>query len=61
MFMTFALAGAHLDHYLEHLKGREDARKSWSSTRFGPEVWAEAESAGLQMLAPTETYGRPAV
>jgi phytanoyl-CoA dioxygenase PhyH len=60
MFMTFALAGPHLDHYLEYLKGRDYMRDAWSSSRFGPEVWAEAEGAGLRMLAPVPTYGAPA-
>ena len=57
MFMTFALAGPQLDYYLEYLKGRDYMNGSWSSSRFGPEVWAEAESAGLRVLAPVDVYG----
>lgn len=59
MFMTFALAGSHLDYYLNYLKSRDYMNRSWSSSRFGPEVWTEAESAGLQVLAPVAVYGSP--
>ena len=61
MFIAYALPGPHLDHYLEYLKrDRPDMRESWASTPFEPEVWAQAERAGLRMLAPVESYdGRP--
>jgi hypothetical protein len=59
MFMTFALAGPHLDNYIAYLKTRDYMLESWSSSRFGPEVWAEAERAGLQMLRPLPAYGAP--
>ncbi len=59
MFMAFALAGAHLDHYLEYLKrDRPEMLESWSDTHFGPDEWAAAEDGGLRMLAPVEAYDR---
>jgi hypothetical protein len=60
MFMTFALVGPHLDHYLDYLRGRDYMCKAWSSSRFGPEVWAEAEKAGLRTLQPIPAYGASA-
>jgi hypothetical protein len=59
LFMTFALEGSHLDYYLRYLKSRDYALKTWSASRFGPEVWAEAESAGLHVFAPVPEYGAP--
>jgi hypothetical protein len=58
LFIAYGCLGAHLDHYLEHLRGREEMHESWSSTRFGPDVWAAAEDAGLRMLAPVAAYDR---
>jgi hypothetical protein len=58
MFMTFGLAGAHLDNYIEYLKSRDYMRASWSHSRFGPEVWEEAERAGLHVLQPVPDYGK---
>jgi len=59
MFMTFARAGAHLDHYIEYLKSRDYMHVAWASSRFGADVWEEAEQAGLKMLRPTPEYGAP--
>jgi hypothetical protein len=60
MFIAYALPGPHLDRYIEYLKGRPDMLESWANTRFEPEVWTEAERAGLRMQAPVESYdGRP--
>jgi hypothetical protein len=59
IFLTFALPGPHFDNYLEYMKSRDFAREAWSHSRFGPEVWAEAESAGWQMLRPIPAYGKP--
>jgi hypothetical protein len=60
MFMTFGLPGPHLDHYLAYLKTRDYMRESWISSRFGPDVWEQAERAGLDVLHPTPEYGTPA-
>jgi hypothetical protein len=60
MFMTFGLAGTHLDNYIAYLKTRDYMRESWTNSRFGPEVWAEAENAGLTVLHATPQYGTPA-
>jgi hypothetical protein len=59
IFMTFALAGDHLDNFLAYMKTRDYMLTAWSDSRFGAEVWAEAESAGLHMFAPVPTYGAP--
>jgi Phytanoyl-CoA dioxygenase (PhyH) len=60
MFMTFGLAGSHLDHYVAYLKTRDYMNKSWINSRFGEEVWEEAENAGLDVLHPTQEYGTSA-
>lgn len=60
MFMTFGLAGSHLDNYLAYLKTRDYMRDSWINSRFGREAWDEAENAGLTVLHPTPEYGTPA-
>jgi hypothetical protein len=59
MFMTFALSGPHLDNYIRYLKSRDYMCAAWSTSRFGPEVWAEAETAGLHVFAPVPAYGAP--
>jgi hypothetical protein len=59
LFMGFALPHSHLDHYLAYLKTRDYMRGAWSQSRFGPEVWEEAERAGLHMLRPIPAYGTP--
>jgi hypothetical protein len=61
LFMTFAAAGAHLDHYIEYLKRRDYMQEAWASSHFGPEALEEAESAGLRVIVPVPTYGGPAV
>jgi hypothetical protein len=60
MFMTFGLAGPHLDHYISYLETRDYMRISWRKSSFGEEIWEEAESAGLSVLHPTPEYGTPA-
>lgn len=57
MFMTFAMAGPHLDNYLAYLKTRDYMHQHWSDSQFGPEVWAEAKLAGLHVLQPVLEYG----
>ncbi len=57
LFMGFALSHSHLDNYLAYLKTRDYMQGSWSHSRFGPEVWEEAERAGLRMLRPIPAYG----
>jgi hypothetical protein len=57
LFMTFGLPGSHLDNLLAYYHTRDYMRDSWMNSRFGPEVWAEAESAGLNVLHPTPEYG----
>ncbi|HEY7829986.1 MAG TPA: phytanoyl-CoA dioxygenase family protein [Solirubrobacteraceae bacterium] len=59
LFMGFALPDRHLDNYLAYLKTRDYMRGSWSHSRFGPEVWEQAEKAGLRMLRPLPAYGTP--
>jgi hypothetical protein len=59
IFMTFALPGPQLDGFLDYLRSRDFAHDAWSRSRFGPEVWAEAEQAGLDMLRPAPVYGTP--
>jgi hypothetical protein len=59
LFMTFGLGGAHLDNLLGYYRTRDYMCDSWMNSRFGPEVWAEAESAGLHVLHPTAEYGTP--
>jgi hypothetical protein len=60
LFMTFGLPGAHLDNLLSYYRTRDYMRESWMNSRFGEEVWAEAEQAGLNVLHPTAEYGTPA-
>jgi hypothetical protein len=57
LFMTFARAGDQLDYYIDYLKSRDYMRQAWSVSRFGPEVWAQAQSAGLRVLRPVPEYG----
>jgi hypothetical protein len=57
LFMTFGGAGEQLDYYIDYLKQREDMKGSWACSRFGPEVWAQAEQAGLRVLQPVPEYG----
>jgi len=57
LFMTFAGAGAHLDHYIEYLKSRDYMQGAWAGSRFGPEVWEQAQQAGLRVLQPVPEYG----
>lgn len=57
LFMTFARAGAHLDHYLAYLKRRDYMQKAWASSHFGSDALEEAESAGLRVILPVSTYG----
>jgi hypothetical protein len=57
LFMTFARAGVHLDHYLAYLKSRDYMRSAWAGSRFGGEVWEQAERAGLEVLQPVPEYG----
>lgn len=59
MFMTFAAAGAHLDRYIAYLKSRDYMQAAWVASRFAPEVWEQAERAGLHMLRPVPAYGAP--
>jgi hypothetical protein len=57
IFMAFGLPGPHLDNYVRFLRIRYYMRKVWSQSRFGPEVWQEAEQAGLHVLRPNSVYG----
>lgn len=57
LFMTFACAGEQLDYYIDYLKSRDYMQEAWSASRFGPEVWAQAEAAGLRVLRPVPEYG----
>jgi Phytanoyl-CoA dioxygenase (PhyH) len=57
MFMGFAREDPHLEHYLAYLKTRDYMQGAWANSRFGSEVWSEAESAGLRMLRPVSAYG----
>jgi Phytanoyl-CoA dioxygenase (PhyH) len=59
LFMTFGLPSAHLDHFIAYGKTRDYMRDSWAGSRFGPEVWKEAEHAGLDVMRPVPTYGTP--
>jgi hypothetical protein len=60
MFMTFGLPSTHLDHYIAYCKTRGYMRETWNNSRFGPDVWNDAESAGLSVVHPTPEYGTPA-
>jgi hypothetical protein len=60
LFMTFACEGEQLDYYIDYLRGRDYMQEAWSHSRFGPEVWEQAEQAGLRLLAPVPAYGSPA-
>jgi Phytanoyl-CoA dioxygenase (PhyH) len=57
IFVSFGLPSVHLDNYIAFLKTRDYMRRSWSRSRFGPEVWAEAEGAGLQVQRGLPEYG----
>ncbi len=57
LFMGFALADPHLEHYLAYLRTRDYMLAAWEKSRFPPEAWAEAEAAGLRMLRPVPAYG----
>ncbi|HYM45629.1 MAG TPA: phytanoyl-CoA dioxygenase family protein [Solirubrobacteraceae bacterium] len=56
MFMTFALPGEHLDNYVAYLQTRDYMRAAWARARVAPEVWAQAESAGLNVLRSIPEY-----
>ncbi len=60
LFMAFGLPSSHLDNYVAYLRTRHYMQRSWSNSRFGSEVWDEAERAGLHMLRPIPAYGTPA-
>lgn len=57
MFMTFGLGGAHLEHYTEYLKTRDYMQASWAASGFEPDVWEQAQRAGLHVLRPVPAYG----
>jgi ectoine hydroxylase-related dioxygenase (phytanoyl-CoA dioxygenase family) len=57
MFPTFGLPGRDLDSYLDYQRGRDYMQDIWRASRFGPEVWAEAESAGLRLVRPVPEWG----
>lgn len=57
MFMSFGLRGPHLDYYIEYLKTRQQNRELWETSRFGPDVWKQADEAGLDVLGVTPEYG----
>jgi hypothetical protein len=57
MFMTFARPGDHLDHYIDYLKSRDYMQAAWAGSRFEPEVWEQAERAGLHVFRPVPAYG----
>lgn len=59
LFMGFALPHRHLENYLAYLRTRDYMQGAWSHSRFGQEVWDEAERAGLHMLRPVPAYGTP--
>jgi hypothetical protein len=59
LFMAFGLPSSHLDNYVGYLRNRDYMQRSWSRSRFGPEVWEEAERAGLHMRRPIPAYGTP--
>ncbi len=56
MFMTFALPGTHLDNYIAYLRTRDYMRAAWAGARVAPEVWEQAESAGLSVLRSIPEY-----
>jgi hypothetical protein len=56
MFMTFALPGAHLDNYLAYLSKRDYMRAAWASSGVAPEVWEQAEEAGLEIVRSIPEY-----
>jgi hypothetical protein len=60
MFMTFGCAGAHLEHFIAHYRTRDYMRELWSNSRFGADVWEQAERASLTVLRPVPEYGAPA-
>jgi hypothetical protein len=57
LFMTFARSGEHLDNYINFLKTRDYMQSTWSRSQFGPDVWREAEQAGLRVIQPVPEYG----
>jgi hypothetical protein len=57
LFMTFALRGPHLDHYIDYLTTRKQNRELWATSQFGPEVWEQAAEVGLDVLRVTSEYG----
>ncbi|MFI5009042.1 MAG: phytanoyl-CoA dioxygenase family protein [Solirubrobacterales bacterium] len=59
LFMAFGLPGPHLDGFLAYRRSKEEGRVVWEHSRFGPEVWAEAEEVGLNILRPAPVYGTP--
>ena len=59
MFMTFGCVGGHLEHYIEHYRSRDYMRELWANSRFGADVWEQAERAGLTVLRPAPEYGTP--
>lgn len=60
MFMTFGLAGEHLDNLVAYFKTRDYMQELWRGSRFQPEVLDEAEAAGLNVIRPIPEYGAPA-
>jgi len=59
IFMSYALPGPHLDHYIEFLRTRKQNRELWGTSRFGPEVREQAKQAGLDVLYPIPEFGTP--
>lgn len=57
LFLTFGLPGDPLTQFIDYLKTRDFARDAWAHSGVSPEVWHDAECAGLRMLSVPPFYG----
>jgi hypothetical protein len=60
MFMSFGVESPLLDRFVsEYLEKEEEPRKRMSLSRFGPEVWDEAEKLQVNIRRIVPEYGTP--
>jgi hypothetical protein len=60
LFMSFGAESRHLDRYIsEYLEKAEEPRKRMKASRFGREVWDEAERLQVTIRRIVPEYGTP--
>lgn len=57
LFLSYGLKSAHLDRFINYLKGRDYAVKSFKASKFGKDVWDKAKAKGLEIIKAIPEYG----